>query len=251
MSTLRLTTLPSEIRASIFDFALRSSDDQAFADAQELGLLGTSKQIHHETHLLPFQINALVCPAITDSSTSATDKLLHRLSWQQRNAIRRIKLQVTGSTLDQTAAAKIFKYLRLGTCDGDVDSGVGFLALPSYNGQLREVELTVSARDIAVPLADCRVGLQQALNICCPMFAWLQSFPTLRNLKVHIRLRDKEQFPQSRQDDLLDSLRASGQPALQIQVSSEVVEEQGYFVDELDLYRDSYLGIFGNVGPGM
>jgi hypothetical protein len=251
MATLTLTTLPSEIRASIFDFALRSSNNQAFANVQELGLLGTSKQIHQETHLLPFQINALACPAVTDSSTSATDKVLHRLSWQQRNAIRRVELQVTGSTLDQTAAAKIFKYLRLGACDGDVDSGVGHLTLPSYDGQLRKVELTVSARDIAVPLADCRVGLQQALNIHCPMFAWLQSFPTLRLLKVHIRLRTKDQFPQVRQDELLESLKATGHPALQLQVSSEVVEEQGYFIDELDLYRDSYLGIFGNVGPGM
>lgn len=249
MSALTLTTLPPEIRGSIFERALRSYDGEGLENIQGLGLLGASKQIHDETCLLPFQINTLSCPAITDSSTSATDQLLHRLSWQQRDAVRNLGLQVTGSTLDHSAAARLLKFLRLGNADGDVESGVAFLALPVYTGQLRNMKLTVSARDIAVPLADCSVGLRQTLDICCPMFAWIRSFPTLRNLSLHIRLRTEEQFPKLQREQFFEDLRASMETNVQIQTSFDIVKDEGYFVDELDLYRDSYLGIFGNVGP--
>lgn len=250
MAALSLTSLPPEIRGAIFEDTLRPSDCNDVRTTKGLNLLAISKQIYEETCLMPFQCNTIIVPPICDSSTRATYELLRRMSYEQRNAIRKFDLRVTGSTLDVALAVKVLKYLRLGNSEAELDSEIGASALPSYGGDLREVTMTVSARDIAVPLADCSVGLQQALDIsCCPIFAWLRTFSSLRSLRLQVRLNKSEQFSKEKQELLNEAMESSFDPAISVGIAIEVVGDDGYFVDELDVFPDSYVGLCGNVGP--
>ena len=246
MSKLTLTTLPPEVRESIFSQALRSKSPQKIATPESLSLLATSRQIYHETHLLPFQVNTVAIPASDDSSTSATDKFLHHLSRQQCNAIRSLELKYVASTLDVAAACKVLKYLRLGNAEGDLDAEMAGTTLPLYDGSLQDVSIVISARDIAVSSADCAVGLDTALTAASAVFAWLRAFPTLRSLRVHIRLRKVEQFSKARHESFDQEVRESMKSAIKLDTSFEV-DDGGQFFDELDLYPDSYMGVFGNM----
>lgn len=159
-ATLSLTTLPPEVRSAIFEDALAPNRSSDIRTVPGLSLLGTSKQIYDETRLVPFQSNTVSLPTITDSSTDATLQLLQRLSTKQLNAIRKLDLQVIGSTLDATAGTKVLRLMRLANDQWDLNLDSSALFLPAYEGDLQELALTVSSRDIAIPLADCRTGLQ-------------------------------------------------------------------------------------------
>lgn len=248
-TTFAATSLPPEIRSAIFAHALAPIRPGDIRTIPALALLATSKQIYHETNLLPFQSNAISLPAITDSSTSATLKLLQRLSSRQLNAVRKLDLQLVGSTLDTMAAAKVLRWLRLGNDQWDLHLNSAARFLPPACGDLRELTLTVSSRDIAVPLADCSTGLHKALEVeSSPFFNWLATFDHLRKLNVQVRLLHDDQYPQGLRDELKATLEARVQPGMQLQVAFEAVQTPDCFVDELDLHHpDSYMGLFGNI----
>lgn len=249
MTGTTLTTLPPELRDQIYSHVLRPDDVRDLRTTRGLNLLRVSKQINAETKSLPFQISTIAAPAMTDSSTKKTLDLLHSLSWWQRDAIRHLDLQVAGSTLDVAAACKVLKDLRLGNVEGDLDPEFGNATLPAYVGDLRKVTLTISSRDIAVPLADCTVGLQKVLDVAgCEIFRWLQSFGTLQEVRLKVRLSKESQCPGNKRKGVLETLSRVMGSDVRVSTDFEVVPDDGYFIDELDMFPDSYLGMFGNVG---
>ncbi|ETN38588.1 uncharacterized protein HMPREF1541_06625 [Cyphellophora europaea CBS 101466] len=243
------TQLPAEICSEIFAYALAPVKDSDIRTIPCLNLLAACKQIHNETCLLPFQSNTISLPAITDSSTSASLSLLQRLSARQLRAVRGLNLQVVGSVLDATAAAKVLRLLRLGNDQWDLtlDSAARFL--PRYEGDLRELSITVSSRDIAVPLADGRTGLQKTLDpASSPLMSWLPAFQTLRKLQLRVRVMSDQQFPKELRDQLQLTLEAR-MPETQVQTQFEALSGPDAFVDDFDMYPDSYIGLWGNVCP--
>lgn len=249
--TLTATALPPEIRNAIFEHALTPSRPGDIRTIGCLNLLATSKQVYEEATLLPFQSNTISLPAITDSSTAPTLRLLQRLSPRQLNAVRKLDLQVVGSTLDAAAGAKVLRLLRLGPqgCDVDLESANSFL--PPSEGDLRELTLTVSSRDIAVPLADCSTGLQKTLDVdSSSLLSWVTSLDRLRKLNIRVRVLRDEQFPKDMREDLQATLDAKLLSNVRLRLDFEAVQTPDCFLDELDVhYPDSYMysGMFGNI----
>lgn len=246
---LTLTSLPPEIRRAIFEHALRPTTDNDIRTVDCLNLLAASKQIYHETCLLPLQTNTIALPAITDSSTTATLKFLRRLSTGQLNAVRTLHLQFVGSTFDAVDAAKVLRRLRLthDDCDTVLDSAAQ--PLPAYTGDLRELTMTISSRDISIPLADCRVGLQKSLVVeKSPFFGWITTFDSLRAFSLRVRVLRDDQFPEQNRAELQSALRSLLKTPIQLHVVVDTAQRPDHFVDELDfLYPDSYIGVLGNI----
>jgi hypothetical protein len=242
-------TLPPEIRNAIFQHALTPLARSDIRTIPCLNLLATSKQIYNETALLPFQFNAILLPTATDSNTTSTLRLLRQLSRKQLNAIRTLDLNLVGSTFDTIAAAKVMRYLRLGSDEWDLQLDLAARFLPEYEGDLRDIRLTVSARDISVPFADSGTGLQKALDVeSSTLCAWLMTFPNVRSISIQVRMSDEGNIPPEEQKTLRKIAQAALGSRTRLDFDFEVVKSLGEN-DGMDMYPDSYVGLWGNLCP--
>jgi hypothetical protein len=242
-------TLPPEIRNVIFQHALTPLARSDIRTIPCLNLLATSKQIYNETALLPFQSNAISLPTVTDSNTTSTLRLLRQLSRKQLNAVRTIDLHLVGSTFDTIAAAKVMRFLRLGSDEWDLQLDLAARFLPEYEGDLRDIRLTVSARDISVPFADSGTGLQKAVDAeSSTLIAWLTTFSSVRSMTIQVRMSDESNISPEERKALHRMAQGALGSATRLDFDFEVVKSLGEN-DGMDMYPDSYVGLWGNLCP--
>ena len=232
-SVSHLLNLPPELRHHIFYLSLLPSGASQPASIETasrtyLSLQLTSHLVSNETHLLPFQYLPLALPCNFRTNATALLQSLRKMTKQQVHAIRTAQVSVLGSGYDGEEAARVVRMLRYGTEDSrerwngigvspDVavvlgegrwwgeevkveevkedDWGRNYCSSFDRGSGLRELSLTVTARDVVAPMADSAAGMAKMLELeTSPFFVELAQgvadgkFQRLRRVNVNVEL---------------------------------------------------------------
>lgn len=222
-----LFNLPPELRHRIFYLCLLPSSPSTPATIKTaartyLSLQLTSRLVNTETHVLPFQNIPLALPCNFGTNATALLSSLRKMKQWQIHAIRAAEVSVLGSVYDAEEAGRVVRLLRDGVEDsrdrwnriglspdvaivfgeggrwgeeqqgkekedGRIGSGSG--------SELRELSLTITARDVMAPMADSGVGMEKILDLeKSPFFVELTKsvaegkFRMLRKVAVNVEL---------------------------------------------------------------
>ncbi len=143
------------------------------------------RQLHHETRLLPFQVNLVSAPAGMGSNTTATKEFLDRLKPFQRCAIRKLELHLLASVTEAWSLRSILRSIAddadpvehrrfiSSRCVGRMDNThtekqqdtVPMGADAHGSSDLRELTIFITTRDLLLAHAESSIGMQHMLTV--------------------------------------------------------------------------------------
>jgi hypothetical protein len=146
-------------------------------------------------HLLPFQINKVKCPSTFGSNITATKQFLSSLRKVQRNAIRRLELDLLASVTEIWAAKSLLRFLagvdEIDACQNispqNVESHRSRDATSASRSDLRSLTIRVGTRDLYLQQADSLAGLMHFLACGPPYPVSFASTTWVTEGLVHIR----------------------------------------------------------------
>jgi hypothetical protein len=198
-------SLPFEIRQSIFQYVFRAPGEGEFpppkwtktatSRREFVHPLLICRQVHAEMHLLPFQINKVKCPSTFGSNITATKQFLSSLRKVQRNAIRRLDLDLLASVTEIWAAKSLLRLLagvdETDACQNNspqnVEAHRSRDATSASRSDLRSLTIRVGTRDLYLQQADSLAGLMHFLACGPPYPVSFASTTWATEGLVHIR----------------------------------------------------------------
>jgi hypothetical protein len=124
------------------------------------------RQLHHETCLMPLQINVVDCPEIMRSNTTDTQRLIEELRPFQRRAIRRLRLRLLASVTEVWSLRVILRLIAdssTSSCAIEAAEAPGDFDCCS-DSDLRELSIFVTTRDLVLAHADSLGGLRHFIS---------------------------------------------------------------------------------------
>ncbi|KIV77620.1 hypothetical protein PV11_09408 [Exophiala sideris] len=209
------------------------------------------RQIYTEAHVLPFRTNLVSCSATFGSNTTTTDRFLKRLRSFQRNAIKRLELNLLASMTETWSLISVLRLIANVAGGDELQDTPLHLASgqdPASAGasDLQALTINIGTRDLYLAQADSLTGLTHMLDLtpAAPAFlsgaSWvtdgLVHLKALRRLTIAVEISGTvaQQMASSGKDQFRQNLVNLLPCVLEIKVDWKVVDDLVAKIDDND-----------------
>ena len=162
------------------------------SSSRYLSALLLCHQIYEQARLLPFRTNLVSCPATFGSNMTTTNRFLKSLRNFQRNAVKRLELNLLASMAETWSLISILRLIaNVASEDGLQDTPLRAISAqdPRSAGEsdLQALTINIGTRDLYLAQADSLTGLTQMLDLTPSARASLSCASWVTDGLVHLK----------------------------------------------------------------